>query len=228
MVVDPLSQVFDTIVIGGGQAGLAAGYYLKRNKLKFLIMEAGEQSAGSWPNYYESLKLFSPAKLSSLPGLTFPGEPNHYPTRDEVVQYLQQYSAKFQLPVQFKQKVERIWQEDQLFHISTGSGEHFVARSLINATGSFHYPYKPHIPGEETFEGDIIHSSQYRTPFPYDNKRVLVVGSGNSAVQIAIELAKNSRTSLAVRNQVKLARQRILGLDVHYWVRGIGFDTFPF
>jgi putative flavoprotein involved in K+ transport len=85
--------MYDVVVIGGGQAGLAASYHLKQLGLNFLILEAGDQSTGSWPHYYESLKLFSPAQYSALPGLPFPGDPERYPCRDEVVTYLRDYAS---------------------------------------------------------------------------------------------------------------------------------------
>src|SRR5437660_8626719 len=93
-----MKDLYDTIVIGAGQAGLATGYHLKRSGLRFVILEAGLQAGGSWPRYYDSLTLFSPARYSSLPGLPFPGNPERYPTRDEVVSYLRRYALRFDLP----------------------------------------------------------------------------------------------------------------------------------
>ncbi len=90
-----MSAIFDAIVIGGGQAGLASGYYLKKNELQFLILEASEQATSSWPHYYDSLKLFSPSRLSSLPGMKIPGTATHYPLRNEVIQYLKSYAQRF-------------------------------------------------------------------------------------------------------------------------------------
>lgn len=94
-----MNEALDTIVIGGGQAGLASGYHLQKKGLRFLILDASDEAGGSWPRYYDSLKLFSPARFSSMPGMKFPGDPNGYPKRDEVIRYLQDYRAKFQLPV---------------------------------------------------------------------------------------------------------------------------------
>src|SRR6185295_3702558 len=89
---------YDVLVIGGGQAGLAAGYHLQRAGLSFRILEGAPDVGGSWPLYYESLTLFSPAGRSSMPGLPFPGRPHHYPSRDEVIAYLRRYARHFQLP----------------------------------------------------------------------------------------------------------------------------------
>src|SRR5215208_703988 len=99
---------YDVLVIGGGQAGLAAGYHLRRAGLAFAILEGASEVGGSWPHYYDSLRLFSPVSRSSLPGLPFPGHPRHYPARDEVVAYLHQYVRHFQLPMLTSAYVERV------------------------------------------------------------------------------------------------------------------------
>lgn len=103
--MDILQKTLDAVVVGGGQAGLASGYHLQKAGLNYMILEAGEQPAGSWPQYYDSLKLFSPARYSSLPGYPFPKAPNEYPLRDEVITYLRQYAEKFKLPIMVNQKV---------------------------------------------------------------------------------------------------------------------------
>src|SRR5512145_884382 len=94
-----MNKIYDTIVIGAGQAGLAAGYYLQKAGLRFLILEAGNEPGGSWPHFYDSLLLNSTARYSSLPGLPFPGQPDRYPRRDEAVAYLRNYAAYFALPI---------------------------------------------------------------------------------------------------------------------------------
>jgi putative flavoprotein involved in K+ transport len=223
-----MNEILHSIVIGGGQAGLVSGYHLQRNKLRFLILEASDRTAGSWPRYYDSLKLFSPARFSSMPGLPFPGEQNSYPKRDDVIHYLQDYQAKFQIPVQSNQRVISVTSEEEGFTVRTATGDTFRTRTIINATGSFHNPYIPVIQGQERFGGNTLHSSEYRNPERFYNQRVIVVGRGNSAVQIAVELAEVSQTSLAVLQPVQFVKQRIWGQDIHYWLRLIGFDSFPF
>jgi putative flavoprotein involved in K+ transport len=174
--------VLDTIVIGGGQAGLASGFHLQKKGLNFVILEASEQAAGSWPQYYDSLKLFSPARFSSLPGMKIQGDAERYLRKEEVIRYLQDYKEKFQLPVRFMQRVESVEKNGDVFAIHTRAGDVYRSRAIINATGSFHNPYTPVIKGSEAFKGDIIHSSEYRNPDRFRNKRVVVVGRGNSAV----------------------------------------------
>ncbi len=223
-----MKGILDTIVIGGGQAGLAAGYHLLKKGLRFLILEESNQIGGSWPNYYDSLKLFSPAGFSSMPGMKFPGNQNLYPKRDEVIRYLQDYKKKFQLPVLINQRVDMIEKNNIGFIVRTVTGDKFQVRTIINATGSFNNPFIPNIQGREVFQGKTLHSSEYRNPQPYHNQRVIVIGGGNSAVQIAVELSKVSQTTLSVRQPIKFVKQRLLGRDIHYWLKVFGFDTFPF
>lgn len=223
-----LEQQWDVIVIGGGQAGLASGYHLKKKEISFLILEASDQATGSWPHYYDSLKLFSPASLSSLPGMKIKGTRDHYPHRDEVIRYLQDYAKQFEFPIRTNQRVAAVEKYEDSFTIRTMTGDLFRTRAIINATGSFHNPYTPKIKDQEVFQGEVLHSSAYRNPNKYKGKRVVVVGRGNSAVQIAVELADHSFTSLAVLQPVEFVNQKILGVDLHYWVRGLGLDTFPF
>jgi putative flavoprotein involved in K+ transport len=222
-----MNQLWDVIVIGGGQAGLASGYYLKKLNLRFLILEASSHAYGSWPHYYDSLKLFSPSSLSSLPGMKMQGCWSQYPYRNEVIQYLEDYARKFELPIRRQQKVTSI-EKDQDFAIHTESGEFFKAKAIINATGSFNCPFKPSIEGTDVFQGEILHASEYRTPEPFKDRRILVVGGGNSAVQIAVELSAISHTSLAVLKPIKIVNQKRFGIDLHYWLRSTGLDAFQF
>ncbi|EOP17977.1 hypothetical protein IIS_04966 [Bacillus cereus VD131] len=132
-----MKEILDSIVIGGGQAGLASGYHLQKKGLQFLILEASERTAGSWPYYYDSLKLFSPARFSSLPGMQFPGHPDDYPTRNEVIDYLQNYVDNFQLPVMLNQRVESVEKADEIFKVLTGSGEIFQTRTYYKCNWFF-------------------------------------------------------------------------------------------
>src|SRR5262245_1715887 len=117
-----MSSFLDAIVIGGGQAGLAAGYHLKRARLRFAILEAAPRPGGSWPAYFDSLKLFSPARYSALPGLPFPGDPGRYPLRDEVTAYLRDYAERFALPVIANSRVEQVRFAAGSFEITTAGG----------------------------------------------------------------------------------------------------------
>lgn len=219
-------DAYDVIVIGGGQAGLATGYHLQREGLRFVILEAGAEPTGSWPRYYDSLKLFSPARYSSMPGMPFPGDPERYPARDEVVAYLRAYAMRFNLPIVTNARVEAVEKQGTTFTVTTSDGIERSARSVIAASGAFNRPFVPTIEGQDTYTGQILHSSVYRHPRPFMGKRIAVVGAGNSAVQIATELARFADVTLTSRDPVKFMRQRFLGRDAHFWLRITGIDTF--
>lgn len=223
-----MENTFDCIVIGGGQSGLASAYYLEKWGLKYLILEASDQSAGSWPKYYDSLTLFSPARYSSLPGLRFPGDPNHYPIKEEVISYFKEYTNYHKLNVRTGEKVTKVSKNGKDFVIATAKGNVFYSKAVISATGAFAYPNIPVIKGSERFKGKMIHSSQYKNVDEFKNQRVVVVGGGNSAIQIAYELAQVSNVSLATRNPISYTPQRILGKDIHFWLKVTGVDTLPY
>jgi putative flavoprotein involved in K+ transport len=217
----------DALVIGAGQAGLAAGYHLRRAGLSFAILEAGEEPGGSWPGYYESLTLFSPSRYSGLPGMPFPGPPDRYPTRDEVTAYLRRYTEVFGLPVLTGERVLRAERAGAGFRVLAAGGGEYRARTLIAATGSFSKPHRPRFPNQGAFRGRILHAAEYRNAEPFRGKRVAVVGAGNSAVQIAHELAAVARTTLATRAPLRFGPQTILGRDVHFWLSATGLDRLP-
>ncbi|CBG69489.1 putative oxidoreductase [Streptomyces scabiei 87.22] len=217
----------DVAVIGGGQSGLAAAYALARQGLVPVVLEASEQAAGSWPHYYDSLTLFSPARFSALPGMPFGGDPDRYPHRDEVVAYLTAYARRLQADIRTGHRVAAVRANGGGFTIELESGGHLAARAVIAASGSFGRPHRPALPGLDSFTGRVLHAADYRDPAPFTGQRVIVVGAGNSAVQIAAELARVGRTTLATRAPVKFARQHLLGRDLHFWLTRTGLDTAP-
>jgi putative flavoprotein involved in K+ transport len=222
-----MNDLYDAIVIGAGQAGLATGYHLKQAGLRFVILEAGPQAGGSWPKYYDSLTLFSPARYSSLPGLPFPGEPDRYPRRDEVTSYLQEYAVHFDLPVIADARVKQVERAESRFLLRTAKAGEYRSRSLVGASGSFYSPNLPRLPGQDDFRGTILHSASYRKPEPFKGQRVLVVGAANSAVQIAVELNGVARVTLATREPVRFFPQRLLGCDFNCWTKWTGLDYLP-
>ncbi len=225
----------DALVIGAGQAGLAASYHLKRAGLSFQILEAAREPGGSWPDYYESLTLFSPSRYSGLPGMPFPGPPEGYPTRDEVTAYLRRYAEAFGLPVVSGERVlhaERVSERPAEragagFRVLTAAGGEYRARTLIAATGSFSKPHRPRFWNQGAFRGRVLHAAEYRNAVPFRGKRVVVVGGGNTAVQIAHELAAVAETTLATRSPLRFEPQTILGRDVHFWLSVSGLDRLP-
>ncbi|WP_063126204.1 flavin-containing monooxygenase [Nocardia fusca] len=219
---------YDAVVIGGGQSGLAAAHYLTGQGSSTAVLEAAPEATGSWPRYYDSLTLFSPARYSSLPGRRFPGDPDRYPHRDEVIDYLRCYAAGLDADIHASTPVEAVSVSDGAgFAVTTGSGAVFTAPRVIAATGSFGSPSLPAIAGREEFGGRILHAGEYRNPAEFAGRRVVVVGAGNSAVQIAAELAEHAEVVLASRAPVKFVPQRPLGRDMHFWFTITGFDAAP-
>ncbi|MDX2531564.1 flavin-containing monooxygenase [Streptomyces scabiei] len=217
----------DVAVIGGGQSGLAAAHALRRLGLQPVVLEASEQAAGSWPRYYDSLTLFSPARYSCLPGLPFGGDPDRYPHRDEVVAYLLRCADRLDAEIRTRTRVHDVRLEDGAFALGLEGGGRLAARAVIAATGTFGRPHRPDVPGLETYTGTLLHAADYRAPEPFDGQRIVVVGAGNSAVQIAAELGGRAQVTLAARHPVRFARQLTLGRDLHWWLARTGLDTLP-
>lgn len=178
----------DVIVIGAGQAGLATAFYLRRTSLSYRILDAQHEPGAAWLHSWNSLRLFSPARFSSLPGRLMEGGPDYYPTRDEVIEYLSSYEQHYQFPIERPVRVEAVREESDRLRVVTDRGD-FLTRAVVSATGSLDHPYIPDYPGRERFEGVQIHSREYRSPEQYRVKRVLIVGGGNSGAQIMAELA---------------------------------------
>jgi putative flavoprotein involved in K+ transport len=188
-----VEQQFDVVVIGGGQAGLAVGYYLRRAGVSFVILDAQSAPGGAWQHGWDSLHLFSPASASSLPGWLMPPAGDTTPSRDEVVAYLTQYEARYQLPVRRSVQVEMVERGDAGFVLTSGDGI-YHARAVVSATGSWQCPYIPRYKGQEQFTGVQLHSAQYRSPHAFANQTVLIVGGGNSGAQILADVSQVAET----------------------------------
>jgi putative flavoprotein involved in K+ transport len=218
--------VADVVIVGGGQSGLAAAYAASQARLRPVVLEAAAEPVGSWPHYYDSLRLFSPAHFSALPGRPFPGNAERYPTRDEVVAYLRGYAATLDADIRCEQHVDTVERdEDGRLIARTAAGLEVQAAMVIAATGGFRRPHRPALAGVGRFAGAVLHSSQYRAPEPFAGQRVVVVGAGNSAVQIAADLASVARVSLATRAPLRWQPQRPLGRDLHWWLIRSGLDS---
>ncbi len=221
-----MTTTYDAIVIGGGQSGLAAGYYLQKWGAKFLILEASAQATGSWADHYDSLHLFSPAKYSALPEFPFSGAQERYPSKLDVVAYLQAFQAQFELPVVTNSPVVAVEKIRDGFNVKTRE-TNYQTKSIVSATGGFRNPYLPKIKNVDLFEGETLHSFAYKNSKLYQNKRVIVVGAGNSAIQIAAELANVAEVTLTTREPIRFQKQRMLGKDIHFWMKWTGLDNFP-
>lgn len=216
----------DVLVIGAGQAGLAMGYYLSQSNLSYIILDSQEKIGESWRKRYDSLKLFTPRAYSSLPGLSFSGDPEVYPTKDEIAVYLELYANKFSLPVQLKTVVEKLDKIEYGFVAYTNKGIYF-AKNVIVAAGPFQKPFIP--PGIGSISPTVLkfHSSEYRNPTQIPPGTVLVVGGGNSGAQIAVDLAKTHNVLFSTRKQLTFRPYTILGKSLFWWLDKVGILTAP-
>ncbi|MDZ7628496.1 MAG: ArsO family NAD(P)H-dependent flavin-containing monooxygenase [Parvularculaceae bacterium] len=191
----PLTETHDVIVVGGGQAGLATGYYLRRAALDFLILDAGTQAGGAWRHGWKSLRLFSPAAYSSMPGWPMPARAHGgYPTRDDVIDYLARYEARYELPVRRPVIVKSVVSDSVSLVLQTTVGA-FRARAVVSATGTWSAPFVPDYPGRDVFRGQQMHSAKYVEPEAFAGQSVLIVGGGNSGAQILAEVSSVASTT---------------------------------
>jgi putative flavoprotein involved in K+ transport len=211
-----MSTHYDTVVIGAGQAGLAAGYHLSRAGARFLILDGGRRIGESWRRRWDSLRLFTPNRHNGLPGLPFPGDPSALPGKDEVADYLEGYAARLGLPVQLEARVSALDHGGSQFVVRSTMGN-YTATSVIVATGAFNRPHTPAFGAALSSGIHQLHSSDYQSPSQLPEGDVLVVGAGNSGAQIAIELAATRRVWLSGRDTGHIPR-RVLGRDVYDWL----------
>lgn len=195
----------DVVVIGGGQAGLATGFYLRRAGLRpgreVVIVDAADRPGGAWPRMWDGLRLFSPAGYSSLPGWMMPpwdDASRGFPPRDHVVDYLARYEERYDLDVLRPHRVESVRRADndpggRL--LVDAAGLTLSARAVVSATGTWDRPFWPSYPGMRAFRGRQLHAAGYRVPGEFDGQRVVVVGGGNSAAQILAEVSTVAQTT---------------------------------
>jgi len=216
----------DLLIVGAGQSGLAAAHAAREQGLDLLVLDASESTAGSWPRYYDSLALFSPARYSALPAVAMAGDPDRYPSRDEVVSYLEAYGRRFADDLRLGERVESVerFQGEGLI-VKTEAGSEYHAGAVIAATGHFGSPFRPNLTGLDSFDGTVVHSADYISAGPFTGSRTVVVGAGNSAVQIAAELAEQGDVTLATKGGIRWVSQRPIGRDVHWWLARTGLDT---
>ncbi len=216
-----LSDRFEVVVVGAGQAGLAIGYFLARQRRRFAILEAEGSVGAAWRRRWESLVLFTPRRYDALPGLAFPGDPDGYPTRDEVAVYLEQYAATFELPITFNSAVRSLTRKNGRFVVGLDDRQ-IVAGQVVVATGPFQVPNVPAVAAGLAPEVFQTHSIAYRKPSDLPEGRVLVVGGGNTGFQIAKELSGTHPVHLAVGSRQTPLPQRVLGRDLFWWLTKLG------
>ena len=211
----------EVIVVGGGQAGLAIGYFLAEQGGDFTILEAAEEPAAAWRERWDSLKLFTPARYSSLPGLRFPGDPDGYPRRDDVVAYLTEYARRFALPVVLGSRVCAVRRAEGRYLVEL-EDRGYTADQVVVATGPFQVPLVPAIAdqlGEGVFQ---LHSARYGAPGDLPDGPVLVVGGGNTGFQVAEELSATREVHLSIGSRQTPLPQRVLGHDLFWYLEKTG------
>ena len=188
------SEIFDVIIIGAGQAGLASAYYLKRESVKFVLLDAENGSGGAWRHAWDSLHLFSPASYSSLPGWMMPTKTEiTYPARDDVIDYLSRYEQRYNFQIERPVSVSSVVARNNGFDVMSDKGA-WHSRVVLNATGTWRKPYIPSYPNSASYQRRQLHSANYKSPEEFMNQRVAIIGGGNSGAQILAELSKVAET----------------------------------
>jgi len=207
----------ETLIIGAGPAGLAVGAALRRAGVPFEIVERGDAVGASWRRHYDRLHLHTPKQTSALPFVPFPDSAPRYPSRDEVIEYLEGYAQTFDLAPAFGVAVERCERgEDDRWRVTTNRGERH-ARHLVVATGFSRTPRRVAWPGLDTFSGPVLHSSEYMSGERFRGQRVLVVGFGNSGAEIALDLDEcGAESTVSIRGAVNVVPREILGVPITY------------
>lgn len=185
--------VTDAVIIGAGQTGLAAAYYLQQRRASFVVLDERPAVGDVWATRYHALRLFSPTWASNLPGLAWPDSASYYPSKDEAASYLRQYAAHFNFPIEHNQRVTQVQPIATGFEVRTAAGNCYYTRRVLVCTGPYTAPAVPAFSAELPATVRQMHSSQYQQPGQYPAGPVAVVGSGNSALQIAADLATGAR-----------------------------------
>jgi putative flavoprotein involved in K+ transport len=193
------------------------GYFLKRQGRRFVILEAADSIGSAWRDRWDSLTLFTPRRYSGLPGLAFPGDPEGYPDRDEVIGYLERYAETLELPIELNRPVRRLTEEDGRFVLEV-DGRTITANQVVIATGPFQKPNVPEVAGRLGPDVFQPHSTGYRRPSGVPQGTVLVVGGGNTGFQIAKELSASHKVHLSIGSRQKPLPQRVLGRDLFWWL----------
>lgn len=206
------------IIIGAGQSGLSMAYNLTKDNKDFLVLDANEHIGAPWLKRWDSLKLFTPTEYNHLPGMLFPFPKGYYPDKYDVAEYLKSYVDKFSIPIEFNQKVTSLKKVNGIFEI-TCENSTYQARQVIIATGPFHTPYTP--PCHVDIAADIVqlHSEHYKSPMQLQDGDCLVVGAGDSGVQILSEIAETGRkVHFSGTDKIAAIPQSFLGKTLWWWL----------
>jgi cation diffusion facilitator CzcD-associated flavoprotein CzcO len=212
-----VGELPDAIVVGAGPAGLACAATMGAKGLKVAVLEKAGHVGSSWRHHYDRLHLHTDRNHSGLPGMEMPSAFSLYPSRAQVVEYLENYAARFCIQPSFGVAVTSVQRDAGQWRANASTGA-FVAPIVVVATGMASAPYRPSWPGMDSYAGALLHSSDYRNPQSQAGKRVLVVGFGNSGGEIALDLAQAGvDVALAVRGPVQILPRDLLGLPILTW-----------
>jgi len=189
----------NTVIVGAGQAGLSVAYHLQQRGVPFVILDANARVGDVWRRRWDSLRLFTPGKFSSLDGWPFPGDRNHFPTKDEMGDYLEAYARHFAFPIRMNTRVERVSRQGRGFVVVAGD-QRFEADSVVVAMANHQRPAVPVFAGDLTPSIQQLHSLDYRNPSQVPDGPVLIAGAGNSGAEIALDLVKGHQVYLAGRD----------------------------
>ncbi|MCP9198771.1 NAD(P)/FAD-dependent oxidoreductase [Gramella sp. GC03-9] len=217
----------DFIVVGAAQAGLAMAYYLDQMDADYLVVDKETEIGASWLNRWDSLKLFTPSEFNNMPGMDFPAEKGHYPSRTEVADYFKAYAEKFNIPVQLETLIEHISNHEDHFVLKSPQGE-MRTRNVVIATGPFHIPYTPPFSKKIAPEIFQIHSNYYKNPGQLKDGKTMVVGAGDSGFQILDEVSEETSEPVyfSGTTDVRVLPQEILGKTLWWWFTKTGFLSF--
>ena len=214
------------IIIGAGQSGLSMAHNLSKNNNDYLVLDANEKIGAPWLKRWDSLKLFTPTEYNHLPGMLFPFPKGYYPDKYEVADYLKSYVEKFSIPIEFNQKVISIKKVDGIFEI-TSATDSYQAKQVIIATGPFHTPFTPPCHADIDKNTIQLHSENYKSPEQLQDGDCLVVGAGDSGVQILSEIAETGRkVYFSGTDKITAIPQSFLGKTLWWWFTKIGFLLF--
>ena len=207
----------DVLVIGGGQAGLGAGYYLKDTKKSFLIVDAASRTGDSWRQRWDTLELFTPRPFAALPGLKVPKSYQYYPTKNEIADYLESYAKTFNLPIKHRARVTKLEKKNGAY-IAHMKGETIQATQVVIASGPFQKPRLPPCADKLSTKIFQIHSSQYKKLSQVPKGDVLIVGGGNSGAQLATELSQEHRVTIATSGHPWFLPASFAGVSLYWYI----------
>jgi putative flavoprotein involved in K+ transport len=208
---------WDIVIIGGGQSGLALGYFLKKMNKQFIILDENNRVGDSWRRRWDSLKLFTPSQHDGLPGMPFPGSKGSFPGKDEMADYLERYVNEYSLPVRLNLKVNHLFTQNNHYEIDN-SGNKLIARKVVIATGTNPFPNIPALSSDISREIFQVHSSGYTNPDLLPPGDVLVVGAATSGIEIALEISKTHRTFISGNPPFHIPDKAIrYGGELYWW-----------